>query len=78
VLDGQLYVVGGMPAYEAPDAPHHRVSGSVMRYSPDTNTWQTMKGEQQLRQCRPTSSRVQHVDRSVCFWVLRNGWYQVH
>eukprot|EP00882_Tetradesmus_deserticola_P014166 GHRQ01015057.1.p3 GENE.GHRQ01015057.1~~GHRQ01015057.1.p3 ORF type:complete len:164 (+),score=70.77 GHRQ01015057.1:861-1352(+) len=46
VLDGQLYVVGGMAAYEAPDAPSHVVSGSVMRYDPGTNTWQKLKGEQ--------------------------------
>jgi N-acetylneuraminic acid mutarotase len=50
VLDGQLYVVGGMAAYEAPDAPRHVVSGSVMRYNPATNTWQTLKGEQQQQQ----------------------------
>lgn len=50
VLDGQLYVVGGMAAYEAPDAPRHAVSGSVMRYNPASNTWQTMKGERQRQQ----------------------------
>jgi hypothetical protein len=50
VLGGQLYVVGGMAAFEAPDATSHRVSGSVMRYNPATNTWQTMKGETQQQQ----------------------------
>lgn len=45
VLDGQLYVVGGMAAYEAPDAPRHVVSGSVLRYNPASNTWQTMKAK---------------------------------
>jgi N-acetylneuraminic acid mutarotase len=62
VLAGQLYVVGGMPAYEAPDAPHHRVSGSVMRYNPATNTWQTLRGEhQQGRHLHTQQQGQQHL-----------------
>lgn len=43
-LRGQLYVVGGMPAFEAATAETHGVSDRVMRYTPSTNRWETLPG----------------------------------
>lgn len=44
VLRGQLYVVGGMAAFEPADAKNHVVSDRVMRYSPSTDTWEVLPG----------------------------------
>eukprot|EP00878_Enallax_costatus_P018569 GHUV01019555.1.p1 GENE.GHUV01019555.1~~GHUV01019555.1.p1 ORF type:complete len:316 (+),score=27.42 GHUV01019555.1:88-1035(+) len=44
VLDGQIYVVGGMNKYEAPDATGHAVLNTVLRYNPNTDTWTKLTG----------------------------------
>lgn len=44
VLDGQIYVIGGMNKYEGADATTHTVLNTVLRYNPATDTWSKLKG----------------------------------
>lgn len=46
VVNEQLYVVGGMAAFEPSDAKHHVVSDRVMRYTPKTDKWEVLPGNE--------------------------------
>lgn len=44
VLRDQLYMIGGMSAFEPATAEKHVVSDRVMRYMPSTNRWEMLPG----------------------------------
>lgn len=43
-LNGQLYVIGGVAAFEPATAEYHIVSDRVMRFTPATNKWEVLPG----------------------------------